>query len=723
MSFGRSLHGTQLLSNPLQGLGLGRVTEDCSALAVAMTELAQGNLTAHLAVQSQPVDPARHAQIREFVEAFNSVVESLQETAREFNAVTEAPCHRLCYVGADSFLEGRACGEAMGKALEGRGQVVVITSAYSAAGPEQRRKGFVSVIRERFPQISIVEMVEGTENNEKAAACARALLQKYPSLRGIYVTVGATPHEIARAVADAGKGGIVKVVAHDLVDDTMHDIQAGTIEATLGQDPFAQGHEPAILLFNHLAAGWEPPVPRLLTNLDVVTRENYQHFWHPEHGVIETAAVAQRRSNPVDVQPSRTLRIAVLGREDSKFWNQVRDGVSSAAEKLRGRNTTVDWIVPRENREQGSIGSEIYGPLMESLVQQRYDAFATGIFDEGYIPYINRAVAARVPVITFNSEPTSLRGLVLAITDQARKLKNLSKNLAATIGHVNQATVQINSAMNQVSQGTISQNEQVSRTYESLGSLLKNIDQVSTEARRGSEAAEGAATAANAGTEAVENTLSSMQSIKESVSDTAQTVEKLGQHSEKIDIIIKLIGGIAYQIKLLGINAAIEAAHAGQYGAGFSVVAGEIRSLAERTAQATREITDLVASVKAGIEGVEKVMGGGLEKVAKGANLAEQAGKVLGEIRQSVQGNQSRLRKIAAAMAEMPAFSPQVGEVMESVATVSEENAAAIEEVSASTREMTSQLEEVTRLAGSLTKMAEAEQQLLAKFSLAEDSR
>jgi methyl-accepting chemotaxis protein len=723
MNFMRSKAETQKTRISIADLGFHGVKEDCAALVAAMTELAQGDLTAHMTVQSQPADSARHPQIRELVDAFNSVVESLQETAREFNAVTEAPCLRLCYVGADSFLEGRACGEAMGAALESGGQVAVITSSYAASGPELRRKGFLSVVRERFPQISIVESVEGTENPEKAHACAKSLLQRYPALRGIYVTIGATPHDIAMAVLETGKSGQVKVVCHDLVDDTMRDIQAGHITATLGQDPFAQGHEPIIHLYNHLAAGWQPPVPRLLTNLDVVTRENYQHFWSPECGTIESEAVAQRRSRPADKRPNRPLRIAAVGREDSKFWNQVRDGVMAAADKLRACNTTVDWIVPPENRQDGNISPAVYGPLIESLVQQRYDALATGIFHKDYIPYINRTVEAHVPVITFNSEPTSLRGLVFSITEQARKLMGLSNNIAATVSQVNQATAQINNAMNQVSQGTISQNEQVGRTYESMGSLLRNIDEVSTEARQGSEAAEGAAKAAHAGTEAVEKTLASMQSIKESVSETARTVEKLGQHSEKIDIIIKLIHGIAYQIKLLGINAAIEAAHAGQYGAGFSVVAGEIRSLAERTAEATREITDLVASIKSGIDEVEKVMGGGLEKASHGADLAEQAGEVLNEIRHTVEGNKSRLRKIAAAMMEMQAYSHEVGQVMESVATVSEENAAAIEEVTASTREMTSQLKQVNDLTESLTSMAEAEQQLLAKFNLKDENR
>jgi len=707
----------------ISDLGFHRVKEDCAALVAAMTELAQGDLTAQMAVQSVPADSARHPQIRELVEAFNSVVESLKESAREFNAVTEAPCLRLCYVGADSFLEGRACGEAMGAALETGGQVAVITSTYSAAGPELRRKGFLSIVREKFPQISIVESVEGTEHLENARECAQLLLRRYPALRGIYVTVGATPHEIATVVVEAGKSGVIRIVCHDLVDDTMPDVQAGHITATLGQDPFAQGHEPIIHLYNHLVAGWQPPIPRLLTNLDLVTMENYQHFWSPECGVIESEAVSQRRSRPSEKRPGRPLRIAALGREDSKFWYSVRDGVMAAAEKVRPLNTIVEWIVPPENRMDGNISPEVYGPLIESLVQQRYDALATGIFHKDYIPYINRAVEAHVPVITFNSEPTSLRGLVFSITEQARKLTSVSNNIAAAVNQVNQATSQISNAMNQVSQGTIAQNEQVGRTYESMGSLLKNIDEVSREARQGSEAAEGAASAANAGTEAVEKTLASMHSIKHSVTETAKTVEKLGQHSEKIDIIIKLIHGIAYQIKLLGINAAIEAAHAGQYGAGFSVVAGEIRSLAERTADATREITSLVASIKSGIDEVEKVMGGGLEKVANGADLAERAGEVLKEIRQSVEGNKSRLRKIAAAMMEMQAYSHEVGQVMESVAAVSEENAAAIEEVSASTREMTSQLKQVNELTESLTNMAEAEQQLLAKFNLKDENR
>ncbi|RPJ55409.1 MAG: hypothetical protein EHM23_26310 [Acidobacteria bacterium] len=704
--------------DPLESFGKTLVDEDCAALTIAMTELAQGNLTAQLAIRSKPVNPELHPAMKEFVSVFNSVIKSFGETAREFNAVTETPCHRFCYVGADSFLSGRACGEALGRAVSGRGQVGIITSTFRSVGSELRRKGFASVIHHSFPAIEIVVTVEGTEKPEIAYQKTREVLQKYPDLQGLYVTIGPTPSAVARAVREAGRQGRIKLVCHDLMDETMRCVQDGTIFATLGQDPFAQGHEPVMCLYNYIAAGWRPPAPRILTALDLVTRENCHQFWHPERGIIEGESVAARRSSPLPARTSGPLRFAFISREESKFWEPVRQGVLAASEKLRPLDVTVDWIVPPENRERGATGADVYGPVIESAVAQGYDGIATGIFNRDLIPFINRAVASGIPVVTYNSEPTSLRGLVFAITDQAQQLMEHSRSLALTVSSVNQATTQINGAMNQISRGTVSQNEQVGQTHEALASLLKHIDEVSREASQGSTAAEEAAHAAGAGTEAVGNTLRSMQSIRTSVLETAQAVQALGEQSKKIDIIIKLIGGIAYQIKLLGINAAIEAAHAGEYGAGFLVVAGEIRSLAERTAQATREITDLVGSVQSRTAVVGNAMGSGLEKVSQGASLAEEAGKVLNEIRQAAEANRARLTAITASMAEMQSFSQQVGSFMESVAAVSEQNAAAVEEVTASSNEMSAQLEEVTQLARSLERMADSEQQLLAKFTL-----
>jgi len=209
-----------------------------------------------------------------------------------------------------------------------------------------------------------------------------------------------------------------------------------------------------------------------------------------------------------------------------------------------------------------------------------------------------------------------------------------------------------------------------------------------------------------------------MRGIEEAVLNTAQTVAALGRESDKIDTIVKLISGIAYQVKLLGINAAIEAAHAGQYGAGFLVVAGEIRSLAERTSRASLEITQLIESTKGRIGEVERVMRSTLDRVSQGRILSDQGGKVLGEVRTAVIANLERLVAITSAISEMQAFSNQASAAMENVAAVSEENAAAVEEVTASTEEMSGQLEEVANLANALASMAKTTRELLAKFNL-----
>ena len=94
-----------------------------------------------------------------------------------------------------------------------------------------------------------------------------------PDLAGIYVTAGG-PFGAGQAVEDAGKTGKVQVVSFDFVDETMQFVQKGVIYGTIGQDPFAQGHDPAIRLFNYLVGGVAPPCGRLLTRADVVTKDN-----------------------------------------------------------------------------------------------------------------------------------------------------------------------------------------------------------------------------------------------------------------------------------------------------------------------------------------------------------------------------------------------------------------------------------------------------------------
>jgi hypothetical protein len=310
-------------------------SKDGPAIAAALEELQQGNLTAHMKISSQPLEVLGAGELADQAQALNFLINSLQLAAQQFNAITAETCLRLCYVGADSYLEGCACGELMAQALGKKGKVVILVCRFSSPAHVMRQNGFQAVLKENYPNLKVVEVAETLEKPETTYELSRGFIQHYPDLGGIYITEGTTPSSVARAVVDARKSGSVRIVAHDLVDGTMEYLRQGVITATLGQDPFAQGYDPVIHLYNFLAARVQPAESRMLTHMDVVTRDNYAQFWQPGRGIIEDPRAAERLAAPISRQGGGSLRIAVLGVEGSDFWNPVHQGVLAAADRLR----------------------------------------------------------------------------------------------------------------------------------------------------------------------------------------------------------------------------------------------------------------------------------------------------------------------------------------------------------------------------------------------------
>ncbi|MBI5667417.1 MAG: sugar ABC transporter substrate-binding protein [Chloroflexi bacterium] len=194
-----------------------------------------------------------------------------------FNSETDAENKRLFFVGADLYLQGQTAARAMADAIGGEGKVAIITGFFAVEAHELRRTGFVDTLAAEFPNIEIVGEVENTDQGDIAFTQAQDFMAANPDLKGIYVTAGG-PFGAAAAVEDAGKTGEVQVVSFDFVDETMEYVQKGVIYATIGQNPYAQGHDPAVRLFNYLVAGEVPPcasrpapvsLPRLLLSLRI----------------------------------------------------------------------------------------------------------------------------------------------------------------------------------------------------------------------------------------------------------------------------------------------------------------------------------------------------------------------------------------------------------------------------------------------------------------------
>jgi ABC-type sugar transport system substrate-binding protein len=197
-----------------------------------------------------------------------------------FNSETAAPNQRLFFVGADLYKQGEAAGKAMADAIGGAGKVGVITGFFAVEAHELRRQGFVDYLAANNPDIEIVAEVENTDKGDVAYTQAQDFMTANPDLAGIYVTAGG-PFGAAAAVEDAGKAGQVKVISFDFVDETMEFVKKGVISATIGQGPFAQGHDPAVRLFNYLVTGEAPECGRLLTEAALVTQENIDQYWTP----------------------------------------------------------------------------------------------------------------------------------------------------------------------------------------------------------------------------------------------------------------------------------------------------------------------------------------------------------------------------------------------------------------------------------------------------------
>ncbi|HEX7490391.1 MAG TPA: methyl-accepting chemotaxis protein [Candidatus Limnocylindrales bacterium] len=297
-----------------------------------------------------------------------------------------------------------------------------------------------------------------------------------------------------------------------------------------------------------------------------------------------------------------------------------------------------------------------------------------------------------------------------------------------------------------VGEGAASTRIRVQEASRALDATTRAITTAMNDSQQMAPLNERVQTALTAGAMAVDETAGGMKRIKSSVELTAVRVTELGTKSDQIGAIVETINDIAEQTNLLALNAAIEAARAGEQGKGFAVVADEVRKLAERSSRATKEIAALISEVQTGTQAAVSAMAVGAGEVETGAELAEQAAGALQEIRDAAAARNIVLEDMLSAVfeiralsadvvtatdgiseiaeetntaaAQMGAAADTVGRSVESIAAISQENSASAEEVSAATEEMSAQAEEVVASAATLAEMAQGLDELVARFRL-----
>jgi ribose transport system substrate-binding protein len=194
-----------------------------------------------------------------------------------YNSETETANSRLFFVGADSYAQGTAAGELMCKLVGANGKVGIITGFFAVEAHQARVKGFEDALKKGCPQSTVVGMVENQDKAENAYQQAKDFMTAHPDLGGI-IAIAGSPFGAARAVDEAKKAGKVHLVTFDAVAETLDYVDKGVIDASIGQDPDAQGHDPVIRLYNYLVAGQLPPYGKLLTKAEIITKENSARF-------------------------------------------------------------------------------------------------------------------------------------------------------------------------------------------------------------------------------------------------------------------------------------------------------------------------------------------------------------------------------------------------------------------------------------------------------------
>lgn len=253
-------------------------------------------------------------------------------------------------------------------------------------------------------------------------------------------------------------------------------------------------------------------------------------------------------------------------------------------------------------------------------------------------------------------------------------------------------------SIDQIAKGAQEQAKSVDETSRSTDKMNEAIEQVAKEAGNLSIVAVKTAEAAQKGEGAVARAIDGMERIKITVFGTAEKMKSLGQSSEMIGEIVEVIDEIADQTNLLALNAAIEAARAGEHGRGFAVVADEVRKLAERSQKATKEIGRLISSIQKGIQEGVVAMEAGRHDAEEGSRIAVDAGQALQEILDVVKATNSQIRNISSAAEQLAEESVGVVKGISDVAAVIEENTAATEEMAANSSEVSMAFEGLVKM-------------------------
>jgi methyl-accepting chemotaxis protein len=277
----------------------------------------------------------------------------------------------------------------------------------------------------------------------------------------------------------------------------------------------------------------------------------------------------------------------------------------------------------------------------------------------------------------------------------ADSAQHLQEELGETIGHLSGASRQVSDSSRRLtvvvehtSQGVTQQRQQTDMVATAMNEMVATVQEVTRSASRAAESAYNANQEANAGKQVIATTTDAIDVLAADVEKAAQVIHKLEENSNAIGSVLDVIRGIAEQTNLLALNAAIEAARAGEQGRGFAVVADEVRTLAQRTQQSTREIQDMIEQLQAGTREAVTVMSESQGRAKSTVEHALKAGEALETIVNTISAISDMNSQIATAAEEQSTVAEEIGRNIVAISQAAEQSAESAEQTSQSSEEL-----------------------------------